>query len=79
MKNNEKFIIGLGNPGKEYIKNRHNIGFLLLENFSEKYSSSKNPMLCRFLIYSLPGLPKPIINFSLLFIITILSVNFYKL
>ena len=39
MGNNEKFIIGLGNPGKEYIKNRHNIGFLLLENFSEKYDS----------------------------------------
>ena len=39
MSNNEKFIIGLGNPGKEYIKNRHNIGFLLLENFSRKYNS----------------------------------------
>ena len=39
MNNNEKFIIGLGNPGKEYIKNRHNIGFLLLENFSKKYDS----------------------------------------
>ncbi len=39
MGNNEKFIIGLGNPGKEYIKNRHNIGFLILENFSEKYDS----------------------------------------
>ena len=39
MSNNEKFIIGLGNPGKEYLKNRHNIGFLLLENFSEKYDS----------------------------------------
>ena len=39
MNNNEKFIIGLGNPGKEYIKNRHNLGFLLLENFSEKYDS----------------------------------------
>ena len=39
MNNNEKFIIGLGNPGKEYIQNRHNIGFLLLENFSEKYDS----------------------------------------
>mgnify|MGYP001429341585 CR=1 FL=1 len=40
MNNNEKFIVGLGNPGKEYIKNRHNIGFLLLENFSEKYDST---------------------------------------
>ena len=39
MGNNEKFLIGLGNPGKEYQKNRHNIGFLLLENFSEKYDS----------------------------------------
>jgi len=40
MINNEKFIIGLGNPGKEYIKNRHNIGFLLVKNFSEKYHSN---------------------------------------
>jgi len=39
MSNNEKFIIGLGNPGKEYLKNRHNIGFLLLETFSKKYDS----------------------------------------
>ena len=40
MSNNEIFIIGLGNPGKEYIKNRHNIGFLLLEIFSEKYDAN---------------------------------------
>tara|TARA_Y200000002_G_scaffold366991_1_gene358574 strand:+ start:395 stop:1003 length:609 start_codon:yes stop_codon:yes gene_type:complete len=39
MNNNEIFIVGLGNPGKEYIKNRHNIGFLLLEIFSEKYNA----------------------------------------
>jgi len=36
---NEIFLIGLGNPGKKYIKNRHNIGFLLLETFSKKYNS----------------------------------------
>ena len=39
MKINEKFIIGLGNPGKDYINSRHNIGFVLLERFSEKYDS----------------------------------------
>ena len=39
MKTNEIFIIGLGNPGKEYIKNRHNIGFLLLKRFSKKYDA----------------------------------------
>ena len=37
MNYDEVFIIGLGNPGKEYIKNRHNIGSLLLKNFSEKH------------------------------------------
>ena len=37
---NEIYLIGLGNPGKRYSKNRHNIGFLLLENFSKKYNSN---------------------------------------
>ena len=36
---NEIFLIGLGNPGKKYEKNRHNIGFLLLKNLSEKYNA----------------------------------------
>jgi len=36
----EKYIIGLGNPGKEYINSRHNIGFLLLKNLSNKYDSN---------------------------------------
>ena len=51
MNNSEIFIIGLGNPGKEYIKNRHNIGFLLLEIFSEKYNAQfilKNKFKSRY-------------------------------
>ncbi len=34
------YLIGLGNPGKKYSKTRHNIGFLLLEDLSKKYSSN---------------------------------------
>ena len=37
---NEIYLIGLGNPGKKYSENRHNIGFLLLENLSKKYNAN---------------------------------------
>ena len=36
----EIYLIGLGNPGEKYYNNRHNIGFLLLENLSKKYNSN---------------------------------------
>ncbi len=36
---NEIYLVGLGNPGKKYSNNRHNIGFLILENLSKKYNS----------------------------------------
>ncbi len=34
------YFIGLGNPGKKFSKSRHNIGFLLLENFSTKHKAN---------------------------------------
>ena len=36
----EKFIIGLGNPGKKYENSRHNIGYLFLQEFAQNYGSS---------------------------------------
>ena len=32
-----KIFIGLGNPGEKYIKNRHNIGFLIVDEISKSY------------------------------------------
>ncbi len=37
---NEIYLIGLGNPGKKYTNSRHNIGFLLLQNFSKKHDTN---------------------------------------
>lgn len=36
-----KIIIGLGNPGQEYQNNRHNIGFLVLDEIQKKFGFPK--------------------------------------
>lgn len=37
-----KLIIGLGNPGKEYEKTRHNVGFNVVDIIANKYNISFN-------------------------------------
>ena len=32
-----KVFIGLGNPGKQYLQTRHNLGYLVLDQLSDKY------------------------------------------
>lgn len=37
-----KIIVGLGNPGREYEKTRHNIGFMVLDQLLKNYTSVKD-------------------------------------
>ena len=37
----KKLVVGLGNPGIEYKKNRHNIGFLVVDYLIDEFNASK--------------------------------------
>ncbi len=37
-----KLIVGLGNPGKNYLKTRHNAGFIAIDVLLEKYGFQKS-------------------------------------
>jgi PTH1 family peptidyl-tRNA hydrolase len=61
MRNNDQFrlIVGLGNPGRQYVYNRHNIGFRVVDALADEYHAqwrTKNEALVTS-ISLLPGSP----------------------
>jgi PTH1 family peptidyl-tRNA hydrolase len=46
-----KLIVGLGNPGKEYVETRHNLGFLIIDQLASKLEVELNKQKFNGLYY----------------------------
>lgn len=58
----DKFlIVGLGNPGREYADNRHNVGFQTVEHLAERHSLSFSRMQEGALVASGRAAGEPVI------------------
>ena len=77
-----KLIVGLGNPGKEYKNTRHNIGFMVLDNYLGKVNW-KTKMENYFYLTEVNGeqimFIKPLTYMNLSGLAVRKIVNFYKI
>ncbi len=77
-----KLVVGLGNPGREYKNTRHNIGFMVLDNYLGKVAW-KNKMESNFYSTTIEGedviFLKPLTYMNLSGMAVSKVVKFYKI
>ena len=77
-----KMVVGLGNPGKEYINTRHNVGYLVLDQYlrEEKWKEKFNGL---FILKTIKGekvlFVKPLTYMNLSGDCVVKFVNYYDI